>query len=131
MSIKETILPLADRYASTLFVGSEEARAALCAALDAADREIETLKYNVDTWYERFMEAAKRCHELQEENARLLAENRNHAEHTDRENAALRSALTGVMPMVEIWVDCGHDFNECVNVRNRDAARAALGEGYD
>ena len=27
--------------------------------------EIETLKYNVDTWYERFMEAAKCCHELQ------------------------------------------------------------------
>ena len=38
----------------------------------------------------------------------------------------LRSALAGVMPMVENWVDCGHDFNECANVRIRDAARAAL-----
>jgi hypothetical protein len=41
----------------------------------------------------------------------------------------LRSALAGVMPMVENWVDCGHDFNECANVRIRDAARAALEGG--
>jgi hypothetical protein len=34
------------------------------AMLRSQAAEIETLKYNVDTWYERFMESAKRCHEL-------------------------------------------------------------------
>jgi hypothetical protein len=84
---KENLLSLADAYAADMcgftaagysiddaddvaekamrHSDSFKARAALCAALDAADREVETLKYNVDTWYERFMEAAKRCHELQ------------------------------------------------------------------
>jgi hypothetical protein len=32
---------------------------------DALRKEVELQKYNVDTWYERFMEAAKHCHELQ------------------------------------------------------------------
>lgn len=38
----------------------------------------------------------------------------------------LRAALTGVMPMVEKYVNCNHDWNDCENVRKRDAARAAL-----
>jgi hypothetical protein len=58
MNIKETILPLADAYAASALVApfsdanahdATQARAALCAALDAADREVEALKYNVDT----------------------------------------------------------------------------------
>jgi hypothetical protein len=52
-----------------------------------------------------------------------------HGGHVDQLRAdieRLRSALAGVMPMVEKYVDCNHDFNECANVRNRDAARAVL-----
>ncbi len=42
------------------------------------------------------------------------------------ETERLRSALAGVMPMVEKYVSCNHDWSDCENVRNRDAARAAL-----
>jgi hypothetical protein len=52
MTIKETILPLADSYAGRASVAfndanillADKARAALCAALDAADRELEAAR---------------------------------------------------------------------------------------
>jgi hypothetical protein len=65
MTITQTAEQLAEILAGyddvAVWNCSEEA----AAMLRSQAAEIEMLKYNVDIWYERFMEAAKRCHELQ------------------------------------------------------------------
>jgi hypothetical protein len=110
MTIKETILPLADAYATAGFAEGgagnhmfpfeieskaakrKEARAALCAALDAADRELEQWKKVGFTW----------------DVAKVTA--------MVAENAALRTAMTTLLanPTSKLM---------------QNIARAALGDG--
>ena len=89
---------------------------------DLVKRLRDTASKGVSVWGDFQMEAAAEIERLQSETIDRCANQAALRAEVER----LREALEGVMPMVEKYVDCSHDFNECSNVRNRDAARAAL-----
>ena len=132
MSLKETILPLADAYAdvsATHQVHAKE-RAALCAALDAADREIERLTEESAT-YKRAFEFVGT--QWKEERDALKVENANLKERQEpigwiSEYYCLPECACE-MDWVESFTRHEPDHNEYTRNIKPVYARAALGDG--
>jgi hypothetical protein len=119
MTIKEAVLPLADNYAQNYGSREYDHRAALIAALDAADREVEA--FNQDH-IERLLRIEQKVDALIAENAAL------------RLDAERYQWLTADHPDYEtrMWLQAISDSLWCRNKGNSDAAidaaRTALGE---
>jgi hypothetical protein len=141
MTIKETILPLADSYAASALVApfsdanahdATQARAALVAALDAADRELVLAKSETATWRETVKNDQDELKTVWGMNEALKAENtvlRVDAERMDyMQNHLLRKATMRFdmeFKEVNAWTIASAN----TNLREAiDAARAALGE---
>jgi hypothetical protein len=142
MNIKERVLPLADAYATQMIHSHYrplmESRAALCAALDAADREIERLKSKAEMFEVAFLQMRTAlgldlhshdnlvdvARELKAENAKLRLD-------AERYRAVRKATITEDDAFLDELDNHEAPKTEAEFDAIFDAARAAIGHPHD